>query len=208
MRAQAKSKFLAGASALLCVLGLASQAGAHATSIGYENAGPGAVTIWLGTYQHGGHHNEGSMKLEGALGTVYGPTTLAFNLLTGDGIAYKPAGLIDGTTNWYVQGTTEGNNLPLVPTEAQWLAFLPGYPTNHWQGVTFSGLSAGDYKFTWVPAINPTQEWSPWSTSMNGIFHLGESVVNPGNTVPEPTSIALVSLGLAGMARFRKRRIC
>lgn len=198
-----KARFLfIYASLVVACLGLAGKASAHAISIGFENAGPGAVTIWLGTYQHGGHHNEGSMQLQGVLGTVYGPTVSLFNLLTGTGVGFKPAGLIDGTTNFYVQGA--GGNTPLVNSDASWLAAFPGLPANHWQGVTFAGLSPGDYQFTWIPAVNPTAEWSPWSTSMNGIFNLSGQVVNP--SIPEPASLALIGLGLAGLAAARKRK--
>ena len=189
-------------SLMAAFLGFAGKAGAHAISIGFENAGPGAVTVWLGTYQHGGHHNEGSMQLQGVLGTVFGPAISPFNLLTGTGVGFKPAGLIDGVTNFFVQGA--GGNTPLVNSDASWLAVFPSLPANHWQGVTFAGLSPGDYQFTWIPAVNPTAEWSPWSTSMDGIFKLSGRVVNPG--IPEPASLALIGLGLAGLAAARKRK--
>jgi hypothetical protein len=193
------------AAVAVAALGFGVQkAHAHATSIGYTNAGPGSVTVWLGTYAHGGHHNEGSMKLEGVNGTVYAATTIAFTILGADGV--KPAGLVDGTNHFYVQGG-QGSSLPLVPTEAQWLALNPCCPTNHWQGATFAGLSAGDYKFTWVPANSPTAEWSPWSESMNGIFTLTGVIVNPDPTpVPEPTTLSLLGLGLLGAVVSRRRR--
>ena len=82
---------------LVAALALPGAAFGHAVSIGYENAGsPGAVNIWLGTYGtgHATLVNEGSMRLQGALGTVFGPVTSAFNLLAG---VVKPAGLVDGT---------------------------------------------------------------------------------------------------------------
>jgi hypothetical protein len=34
-------------------------------------------------------------------------TTVAFDLLAGPGIAFKPSGLIDGVTNFYAPGITE-----------------------------------------------------------------------------------------------------
>jgi len=130
----------------------------HAFSIGYENAGPGSVTVWLGTYPHGGHHLEGSLQLEGVNGTVFGPTVNPFGTLTADGA--KPAGLIDGLTNFFVS-TPLGTPGPLVGSDTIWLTSLcPACgPANHWEGVTFAGLTPGDYQFTYVPIAFPSQEW-------------------------------------------------
>jgi PEP-CTERM motif len=190
---------------LLMLTGLAANANAHSISIGFENAGPGAVTVWLGTYNHGGHHLEGNMQLDGVLGTVYGPNVQPFTLLTSTGEVFKPGGLIDGVTNFFVQGTGIGNNDPLVGTDASWLATFPGLTANHWQGATFAGLSPGDYQFNWIPIANPTAEWSPYSQSMNGIFHLSGTVINP-NPIPEPTTMLLLGFGLISFAKISRRK--
>ncbi|MBI5689048.1 MAG: hypothetical protein HZC55_03040 [Verrucomicrobia bacterium] len=163
----------------------------HATSIGYENAGtPGSVSIWLGTYNHGGHHTEGSMNLVGVNGNPYASTTLAFNML----VNAKPLGLVDGVTNFFVDGSNYGGPLVSSPTSLGSLA-----PT-HWQGVTFSGLSAGDYQFTWVPAPSPTAEWSPLSPSMNGVFTLQAEVVN--GVSDSSSTFILAGLASLLLARF------
>jgi hypothetical protein len=187
--------------AVLAPLGFASVVFGHAVSIGYENAGsPGAVNIWLGTYEHGGHHVEGGMNLVGVNGNTFASTTFAFNQL----VSVRPTGLVDGTTNFFVQGA--GGNTPLVGNPSSWLAVYPTLPVNHWQGVTFTGLDAGDYQFTWMPLGSPSAEWSPWSTSMNGIFTLGSSVVT-GNGVPDGGStVALLGLALLGVIGLRRHR--
>lgn len=195
-----KLSILGVAVAAALTLGAAGNAAAHATSIGYSNAGAGAVTVWLGTYQHGGHHLEGSMNLVGVLGTVYASTTNPFTLLVGAGTPAgggKPAGLVDGVTNFFAPNGTVGSSAPLVGVDPNLFGGV-----NHWQGATFSGLSAGDYQFTWTPIPGASAEWSLLNTNMDGIFNL-RGVVNP---TPEPGSLALVGLAIFGLAAVQRRR--
>ena len=113
--------------AVLAALALPGKAFAHAVSIGYENAGAGSVNIWLGTYSHGGGTLEGSLNLVGVLGNPFLSTTIPFTLLTGNGVGFKPVGLIDGTTNFFADWNgSVPNSLPLVGSEAPFNAGCPG----------------------------------------------------------------------------------
>jgi hypothetical protein len=180
-----KQAVLAGAGAVFAFFGTVNSASAHAISIGFENAGPSSVNIWLGTYSVGhGYQLEGSLQLQGVLGTVFGPVVSPFTMLTPISVGSKPAGLIDGVTNFYAPDATS----PLVGSEAPFNAFCPACgPVDEWEGVKFTGLSSGNYRFTYIPIANPTQEWIPLNPNLNGTFDLTAVVV----PTPEPSTIFL-----------------
>jgi outer membrane autotransporter protein len=78
---------------------LATPALAHTSSIGFTNTGNGSVTFWFGTYHSGVNYTEGSMQVVSSNSTT---TTSAFNLL----VSTRPTGLVDGTNNFYSNGTS------------------------------------------------------------------------------------------------------
>jgi len=146
---------LAASSALL--LGMPTATFAHTNSIGYVGNGGGSITFWYGTY-HNTNFNEAELKLEGANGTSYTTQIVQFNQLT----TTTPTGL-DPTVNYF---TTDGTQL--IPYSD---ATAAGGQSNTWQGVTFTGLAAGDYTFTYIPlgdaesynpSGSPTMDWAPW----------------------------------------------
>jgi len=135
------TRALAVASALL--MGAPTAVLAHTNSIGYVGDGNGGVTFWYGNWHPGTTFNEGNLTLQGINGTNYSPTTVNWTLLT----TTEPTGLIPGT-NYFTSNGTQ-----LVP-------YTSGISYT-WQGVTFTGLSAGDYQFTYNAAGSPTVNWMP-----------------------------------------------
>ncbi|WP_422039615.1 hypothetical protein [Roseibium sp.] len=212
----AKSKYLRGLAVGLFAAGASlvgmKEASAHATSIGYANAGPGIVAVWLGTYNHGtsSHHLEGSMNLTG-VDVIYNQTN-PFTLAAGVGGALwqgyagyqgaaKPAGLVDGTTNFYGCNSTGALTNSCTGSASSF-----GQP-DHWQGALFAGLTPGTYQFNWTPIANPTAEWSLLNPNMNGQFTISGTVINPTN-VPIPAALPLLggALGALGFFGWRRRK--
>jgi len=136
------TRALAVASALL--MGAPTAVLAHTNSIGYVGDGNGGVTFWYGNWHPGTTFNEGNLTLQGINGNPYTSTTVNWTLLS----STEPTGLIPGTNYFTSDGST------LVP--------YPSNPISYtWQGVTFTGLSAGDYQFTYNAAGSPTVNWMP-----------------------------------------------
>jgi len=139
MIATTKGRLAAGV-----MLALAGTTGAfaHTTSIGYANSGNNSLSFYYGTYHLSDEatYTEGSLHLTSTAGFNQ---TVSFDILTGT----KPAGLVDGDTNFFSDGTK------LIGTPNQVIA--------NWQGVTFDNLVHGTYTFTYIPIANPTQVWAP-----------------------------------------------
>ncbi|MDR5171922.1 autotransporter domain-containing protein [Methylobacillus flagellatus] len=152
---------------------------AHTSSVGYENAGPGSVTFWYGTYHSNTSFTEGSLEVSGP--NSYS-STVSFSLLVTD----KPAGLIDGVTNFYSDGTT----LVATPTTS-------GHIAQSWQGATFSNLTPGTYTFTYIPIASPTLEWAPVDLIiLSSSVILDASILGGGLFTPNSTTH---SSGAAGV---------
>ena len=152
-------RFLYACSYVTLALSSFSAANAHTTSVGYESAGPGSITLWYGTYHYTGF-TEGSLSLVGQ--DVSFSATVPFALLT----STKPTGLIDGTTNFYTDGTQ--------------LTGTANRVINTWQGSTFSNLVAGTYVYTYIPISQPTQDWQPIdNVILSNTFTLTAAILGP-----------------------------
>ena len=154
-------KALAAASALL--IGVPTAALSHTNSIGYVGSGNGTVTFWYGNWHPGTTFNEGNLTLQGINGTNYTPTTVNWSLIQ----QTLPTGLVNGT-NYF---TSNGSVLVPYGSNSQ--------VSYTWQGVTFTGLSAGDYQFTYNPIGSPTANWMPMDNVIKtGTVSLTSAIIN------------------------------
>lgn len=191
--------------AFLAVIGAAffmaaGGANAHTKAIGFHNAGPGSVTFWFQSW-HGFNAPffEGSFNLVGINANPYPSTTVPFSLSVG----VKPPLLIDGVNNFFAC-----NRLPtsFCPTDED------AQGGTKWQGVTFSNLQPGDYRFTYMPIVNPSADWAPATPgvqtntlTLTGAVVGGAVVVTDIPTLSE-WSLILLSLLLGATAVFVLRR--
>jgi hypothetical protein len=187
--------------ALLLASIAATAAQAHTTSIGYvPGSTAGSVTFWTGSYDHGGApSNEGAVTLSGVTNGYM--STQSFNI---GPVSIKPTGLIDGTNNFF-WGNYDGTRYPF-PLSTDPVLFGG---VKYWQGVTFTGLAAGDYLFGCGTMCGSTQQWE----SLNGAgdqIRITLTGGDIGSGVPEPATWALMILGfgaVGGAMRARARRV-
>jgi hypothetical protein len=194
------------AGALLSTLAafvLSSGAAAHTTSLGFTpGTTAGSVIIWTGSYSHGGTPvNEGTGTLTGI--SVSYNQSQAFNI---GPVATKPAGLIDGTNNFF-WGNAVGGVYPF-PLSVDPVLF-GGVVA--WQGTQFSGLVPGTYSFTCGNNCGVTAQWQSLNTGANEAVTITlTSGVIGGGSADIPTlsewGLIITMLLLATAAAYTIRR--
>ena len=190
-----KNKYFLG---MLMVLA-APFASAHTIAIGSTNAGgPGTVTLWMGTYDHGAPFAQGSITL------VAGPSnvgaTQAFSML----VTTQPAGLTAGDNYFYANATPAQWGLLASDSYTSATNVSGLGPVVNWQGATFTGLTAGlyTYQLSGMTSANWNNIHSFQDNGRGTLLIPESSVVG----VPEPGTLALMALGLLALAALGRRR--
>ena len=197
---------------LLSVIALCAgigSAGAHTTSLGYvPGTTAGSVTFWTGSYSHGGNPvNEGTATLTGV--NVSYSQVVNFNVPP---VSTKPAGLVDGTNNFFWGPAVNG----VYPFPVSVDPVLFG-GVAWWQGVTFTGLVPGTYTFTCGTTCGVTAQWSSLNTGGGEVVTVtltGNQIGGGGGPASDiPTvsewglilsAVLLLAMGLLTL-RFRRR---
>lgn len=147
-------------------------------------------------------------------------STLNFNLAAGDDTFYV-LGMGGGGAEENISGVVNGVNMTdssvSVQMSSNLAPFLTGYPTNVELGtynVSLSEVQAAFSSLTWgAPVLNSTQtviqsagfgQGFIFSTNTAHLFSFQAGDVNV--SVPEPSILTILGLGLAGLALRTRRR--
>ncbi len=195
---------IAAAALLGTVVFGASLAAAHTTSLGYvPGTTAGSVTFYTGSYTHGGTPaNEGTATLTGV--TVSYNQSVNFNIPP---VGVKPAGLIDGFNNFF-WGPFNGTVYPFpVSVDPNLFGGVVW-----WQGVSFTGLSAGTYTFTCGTSCGVTAQWASLNTGGGEVVTVtltGASIGGGSTEIPTLSEWGLIVMALllaASTAAVLRRR--
>jgi hypothetical protein len=154
----------------------------------------------MGSYHspsENGNNNEGAMDLVGINSTSFGPASYSFNLVSSS----LPSGLTPGD-NYFCDssyGTFGGGGCDA------------GAGVYFWQGVTVTGLSPGDYSFSFTNPAGTTQVFAPWSQNLGASFTLDAGDIGGGDgpspvPLPAGAGLLLAGLGAIGFAARRRRK--
>lgn len=189
-------KLLVTALTTASLFGVASTANAHLVAFGWKDNGNGTITMF-GEHWHG-DQTEPSTANGGVRIGVYGTDSTLWPVFQWTGFFNNQGGTLAGMDAMVTAGTLTG--YAVDPGHFSNSAF-----ENDWFFTDPLVLGNGTWGlFTGTNCCIDTMS-DPGQFTLTGIISVPPGT-GPGGVVPEPASLALLGIGMAGLAASRRRK--